>query len=265
MSKVDQLFSKLRNSGKKAFIPFVTAGDPDLETTIKIVSALADNGASITEIGVPYSDPIADGPIIQASYQRSLERGFRLPQIFEIGRRVTGNSEMPLVTMASYSIIHRIGIERYITLAKESGYCGAIVPDLLIEEAKPLSQSCREADFSLIQLVTPTTPPHRQLKIASLSSGFLYFVSVTGITGERREIPHSVLTNIEWLRTQTELPLCVGFGISSAATAKIVSGISDGVIIGSAIVRRISEAPSPEMAIQNVIDFTREIVTSIAT
>jgi tryptophan synthase alpha chain len=265
MSKVDQLFRKLRDSGQKAFIPFVTAGDPDLETSIKIVSALADSGATITEIGVPYSDPIADGPIIQASYQRSLARGFRLPQLFEIGHKISENLEMPLVTMASYSIIHRTGIERYIRLAKEAGYCGAVVPDLLIEEAKPLSQSCREADFSLIQLVTPTTPPQRQLKIASLSSGFLYFVSVTGITGERREIPHSVLANIEWLRSQMELPICVGFGISSAATAKIVSDISDGVIIGSAIVRRISEASSPEMAIRNVTDFAREIVTSITT
>jgi len=264
MSAIDQLFAELRKRGEKAFLPFITAADPDLETTAAVVRALAECGASMAEIGVPYSDPIADGPVIQASYQRALEQGFRLSHLFDLGRKLKAEITMPLVTMASYSIIHRIGLQRYIEQASAAGFAGAIVPDLLVEEAEPFAKLCRAADFNLIQLVTPTTPRERQVRIAELSSGFLYFVSVTGITGERNQIPPGLVENVAWLREQTELPICIGFGISNAETAATLAPVADGVIVGSAIVRRIAEADSREAAVASVTALAREIIAAIS-
>ena len=168
MSAVDQLFADLRSNHQKALIPFFTAGDPDLATTADLVRAAASAGANLCEIGVPYSDPIADGPVIQASYQRALDGGFKLQQVFEMGRSLSAEQTMPLVTMVSYSIIFRVGLQRYVEQAKAAGYAGAIVPDLLVEEADAMAKICRAEDFSLIQLVTPTTirnmPPSRMAR-----------------------------------------------------------------------------------------------------
>ncbi len=263
MSAIDQLFTKLRAQQQKAFLPFVTAGDPRLDVTAMIIRALADCGASACEVGVPYSDPIADGPVIQASYQRALDAGFRLSQLFELASQLKSNVTMPLISMVSYSIIHRTGMQRYVDQAIAAGYSGAIVPDLLVEEAAPLAEVCRKADFSLIQLVTPTTPRERQVRIAESSSGFLYFVSVTGITGERQSIASGLVDNVAWLRERTELPICIGFGVSSAETAKELAPVADGVIVGSAIVRRIAAAKTPEEAVASVTSFAKEIIAAI--
>ena len=263
MSAVDQLFSDLRSKKQKALMPFLTAGDPDIATTAALVRAAASAGASLCEIGVPYSDPIADGPVIQASYQRALDKGFKLRQVFEMGRELSSDVSMPLVTMVSYSIIFRVGLRRYVEQAMEAGYAGAIVPDLLVEEAEELSKICRDADFSLIQLVTPTTPRERQVKIARSSSGFLYYVSVTGITGERKELPADLVDNVAWLRGQTELPICIGFGISGPETAPQLAPVADGLIVGSAVVRRVAEAADGGAAASSVAAFVRELRDAI--
>lgn len=235
-----------------------------MATTAAVLRGLADAGASVAEIGVPYSDPVADGPVIQASYQRALDNGFRLSQLFDMGRQLTPTLAMPLITMTSYSIIHRVGGQRYVEQAQQAGFAGAIVPDLLVEEAAPLAKICRAADFSLIQLVTPTTPRERQLQIAEMSSGFIYFVSVTGITGERQTMPEGLLDSVAWLRQRTELPICIGFGVSSAETAKTLAPVADGVIVGSALVRRINQAATPEAAVASVSQFAKEIVAAIS-
>lgn len=265
MSAVDQLFAELRSQGHKALMPFLTAGDPDIETTAEIIRAAAAAGANLCEVGVPYSDPIADGPVIQASYQRALDRGFRLQQVFDLGNRITPDLGMPLVTMVSYAIVHRIGLEEYVRRAKSAGYAGAIVPDLLVEEADQLLKVCHQADFSLIQLVTPTTPRERQVRIAQSSSGFLYYVSVTGITGERAELPPELVDNVGWLRKQTDLPICIGFGISSAETAARLAPVADGLIVGSAVVRRIAGSSDSSEAAQTVASFVGELRTAIDT
>jgi tryptophan synthase alpha chain len=226
MSSIDQLFTTLRSQGRKALMPFVTAGDPDLEFTGQIIRELDRAGSSMCEVGIPYSDPIADGPVIQASYTRALEKKVKMPR----------------VTMVSYAIIHRYGADRYVAEAQAAGVSGAIVPDLLVEEAESLANICRKADFSLIQLVTPTTPRERAVRIANSSSGFLYYVSVTGITGERTQLPPELLENVRWLRTQTKLPICIGFGISQPEHVKLLAPVADGLIVGSAIVRRVAEA-----------------------
>lgn len=263
MSAVDQLFAELRSQGQKALMPFITAGDPDIETAADILRALAAAGASLCEVGVPYSDPIADGPVIQASYQRALDRGFRLQQVFDMGKQIGGDVNMPLVTMVSYAIIFRVGLETYVHQAKAAGYAGAIVPDLLVEEAGEMSKICRDADFSLIQLVTPTTPRDRQVRIAESSSGFLYYVSVTGITGERSALPADLVDNVGWLRKQTALPICIGFGISSPETAAQLAPVADGLIVGSAVVRRVAQAANKSEAVNTVTQFVRELRAAI--
>ena len=170
---------------------------------------------------------------------------------------------MPLVTMVSYAIIHRVGLDKYVDQAKAAGYAGAIVPDLLVEEADAMSKVCNKADFSLIQLVTPTTPRERQVRIAESSSGFLYYVSVTGITGERNELPTDLVDNVAWLREQTELPICIGFGISGPETAAKLAPVADGLIVGSAIVRRVAAAKSTAEAVDVVGKFVRELREAI--
>jgi len=268
MSAIDQLFAQLRDANQKALMPFLTAGDPDMETTEAILRSIQEAGADLCELGIPYSDPIADGPVIQSSYQRALDRGFKLKQVFELGKRLTGDDSssplpMPRVTMVSYSIINRIGLESYVEQATEAGYAGAIVPDLLVEEATGFAKICKASDFSLIQLVTPTTPRERQIRIANLSSGFLYYVSVTGITGERTALPTDLTENVGWLREQTDLPICIGFGISSPETAAQLAPVADGLIVGSAIVRRMAQGEDKQDTVNRVCEFVKELRQAI--
>jgi len=223
-------------------MPFVTAGDPDLEFTADVIRELDRRGCSMCEVGIPYSDPIADGPVIQASYTRALGKKIKLREILDMLSRISRDVKMPLVTMVSYAIIYRYGLEKYVSEAKAAGVSGAIVPDLLVEESAQLATVCKAADFNLVQLVTPTTPRDRAVRIAQSSTGFLYYVSVTGITGERTELPPSLTENVAWLRTQSDLPICIGFGISQPQHVKLLAPVADGLIVGSAIVRRIAEA-----------------------
>jgi tryptophan synthase alpha chain len=246
MTAIDDLFAKLRGEGRKAFMPFITAGDPDMAFTCQVIELLHRLGCSMAEVGIPYSDPIADGPVIQASYTRALGKKLKLQQIFDGVASVSPKVSMPLVSMVSYAIIHRTGPEKYIDQAKSAGFAGAIVPDLLVEESDALSRICREKDFNLIQLVTPTTPRERALKIAEQSTGFLYFVSVTGITGERTELPADLVDRVAWLRERTALPICIGFGISKPEHVKLLAPVSDGVIVGSAIVRMMENAAADQ-------------------
>jgi tryptophan synthase alpha chain len=241
-SAIDQMFHGLRAQGRKALMPFVTAGDPDLEFTAAVLREVVARGSHLCEVGIPYSDPIADGPVIQASYTRALARRIKLGQILAMLRGVAPGLAAPVVTMVSYAIVHRHGLKQYVADAKAAGVAGAIVPDLLVEEADELAGICQDADFSLIQLVTPTTPRERALRIARTSTGFIYYVSVTGITGERTQLPRDLIDNVTWLRGQTDLPICIGFGISQPEHVKLLAPVADGLIVGSAIVRRIASA-----------------------
>ena len=265
MSAIDTLFSQLRKSGKKAFMPFVTAGDPDLDFTAQVIRRLVDSGSSICEVGIPYSDPVADGPVIQASYTRALEKNLKLAAVLQMLGGVTPKLAAPVVTMVSYSIIYRHGLEDYVARAKEAGVAGAIVPDLPVEEAGPLAEVCRREDFSLIQLITPTTPHERAKRIAAKTTGFIYYVSVAGITGERTELPPEIVDNVGWLRQQTDLPICIGFGISRPEHVRMLSPVADGLIVGSAIVRRISESSTKtrDQVLDEIGDYVRELLAAM--
>jgi len=242
MSAIDTLFAELRSRGQKALMPFITAGDPDPEFSAAMLRELAKRGAHMFEVGVPYSDPIADGPVVQASYTRALAKHIKLHDIFATLKQTTPDLRAPVVTMVSYAIVYRHGLEQYVEDAQAAGVAGAIVPDLPVEEAAALAKICRARDFSLIQLVTPTTPRERALRIAASSTGFLYYVSVTGITGERSNLPAELSDNVSWLRRQTPLPVCIGFGISKPQHVRMLAPVADGLIVGSAIVKRIAEA-----------------------
>lgn len=244
MNRIDRLFSTLRQDGRKALMPFLTAGDPDLESTSALIREVLARGADMVELGIPYSDPIADGPVIAASYTRALSRGIKLASIFDAvdGLRGRDAVDAPIVTMVSYAIVHRSGVTTYLDRALASGVDGLIVPDLPVEEAAELCRLTAERQLSLIQLVTPTTPRDRALKIVESTTGFLYYVSVAGITGERRELPPELSDNVAWLRSQTELPVCIGFGISGPDQVRQLAPVADGLIVGSALVRRLEGA-----------------------
>ncbi len=291
MSSIDALFRQLRTSGRKALMPFVTAGDPDLDFTAELIRRLAARGCSLFELGIPYSDPIADGPVIQASYTRALDRKIKLADILAMVGRLGGKRGQapfspptlpqkstllsgekgaspllpPIVTMVSYSIVFRHGLEGYVADAKAAGMAGAIVPDLPVEESGPLADICRREDFSLIQLITPTTPRDRALRIAERTTGFIYYVSVTGITGERTTLPPEIVENVTWLRGQTPLPICIGFGISRPEHVRMLAPVADGLIVGSAIVRHIAEAAAKprEQVLDEISDYAAELLAAM--
>lgn len=242
IAKLEAAFAAVRAAGRKALAPFVTAGDPDAATNVAVLEAIDRAGATLCELGVPYSDPIADGPVIQASYTRALGSGITLENVFTIAKQASAKVAMPILAMASYSLIFRRGIERFVADAKAAGLAGFVVPDLPLEESDELDAACRAAGLALVRLVTPTTPPERAEAIARKSTGFLYCVSVAGVTGARTELPPGLLDRIAWLRTKTSVPILVGFGISSPEQVRAVAAVADGVIVGSALVRRIAEA-----------------------
>src|SRR2546421_3983677 len=265
MSSIEEVFKRLRREKRKAFMPFVTAGDPDLAFTAAVLKEIVARGSHLCEVGIPYSDPIADGPVIQASYTRALEHKIKLSDILKTLGEVALQVSAPLVTMVSYAIVYRHGLEKYVDEINERGLAGLIVPDLPVEESSQLAAVCRKRDVSLIQLVTPTTPRERAVRIAETSTGFLYYVSVAGITGERTVLPPELVDNVGWLRTQTDLPICIGFRISQPEHVRLLSPLADGLIVGSAIVRRIATAAEKprEQVIREVGDYVAELLAAM--
>ena len=245
MNRIDATFARLKREDRRALMPFLTAGDPDLDTTRDLIREVVARGASLVEVGLPYSDPIADGPVIAASYTRALSKGVRQSEILGLVRSLRDEGtlgETPLVAMGSYSIFHRQGLAPFLQGLAAAGFDGLIVPDLPVEESDHLAKLAAGVDLKLIQLITPTTPRERALKIARSTTGFIYYVSVAGITGERKALPPELAENVAWLRTQTELPVCIGFGIGSAEQVKALAPSADGLIVGSALVRRLADA-----------------------
>lgn len=246
-------------------MPFITAGDPDIDFTLEVIRMLDACGSSMIELGIPYSDPVADGPVIQASYTRALDKGLKLQQIFDAVATVSPEVQTPIVSMLSYGIIYRRGLENYVAAAKAAGIAGAIVPDLPIEESDELAKICRREDFSLIRLIAPTTPRERAKRIAEQTTGFIYYISVAGITGERTDLPAELAENVAWLREQTDLPVCIGFGISRPEHVKALAPSADGLIVGSAIVRRIAEAgeKSRKVVLDEIKTYVEELLEAM--
>jgi tryptophan synthase alpha chain len=265
MTDIDRVFAALRTEKRKALMPFVTAGDPDVEFTSAVLRELVARGASLCEVGIPYSDPIADGPVIQASYTRALDKGVKLTSILKMLGETTPKLSAPAVTMVSYAIVYRHGPEKYCDDARAAGVAGLIVPDLPVEESPALAKICGARELSLIKLVTPTTPRDRAVRICETSTGFVYYVSVAGITGERTQLPADLVDNVGWLREQTRLPICIGFGISTPEHVKLLAPVADGLIVGSAIVRRIAAAADEprEQVLKEVGDYLATLAAAL--
>ena len=263
MNPIDALFHRLRAAKRAAFMPFVTAGDPDLAFTRELLPAAAAAGADLFEVGFPFSDPIADGPVIQASYTRALSNGLKLADLFATLRAVRADFQSPgppLVAMASYSLIYRMGPAAFIDAAEAAGVSGVVVPDLPVEEAEELAKLARDRDFKLVLLVTPTTSPRRAEQVVKACGGFVYVVSVVGITGARAALPAGLHDQLARLRTMTDLPLCVGFGVSRPEQARELKDIADGIIVGSAVVKKLEAAATDRAkAVADVAQLVREL------
>lgn len=262
MNRIDIRFKELKERNETAFIPFITAGDPTLAATESIIIALDKKGADVIELGFPYSDPIADGPVIQASYSRVLTNGITIGGIFDSIRNIRKSSEIPIVAMVSYSIVYRIGYKEFIKSAKEAGFDGATIPDLPVEEAEDVFKIAIENDFRLVCFVAPTTTAKRKDKITSKAHGFIYYIAVVGITGVRQNLPDDIAENINALKSKTDCPIAVGFGVSTPEQAMEVGKIADGVIVGSAIVKEIEKNKDKSVAeiTNSISEFTGKLI-----
>jgi tryptophan synthase alpha chain len=242
MNRLVDAFNDFRAAGRKALLPYITAGYPDLTATIEIARSIDPQRCACLELGIPFSDPIADGPVIQTSFARALERGFKIDRLFETLARHRSDIAVPLVAMVSYSIIYRRGSAGFVAAARTAGVDGLIVPDLSIEEAFDLARSCRAGECPLVMIIAPTSDADRRRRIAELSSPFIYYQSVAGVTGERAALPADLVAAVEALRMESGKPVCVGFGISRPEQVAAVCRVADGAIVGSAIVRRMNDA-----------------------
>ncbi|WP_276351595.1 tryptophan synthase subunit alpha [Cohnella caldifontis] len=238
---IDEVFEKLKRTGETALIPFLTMGDPDLETSVALVQAAEEAGAHMIELGVPYSDPLADGPVIQRASERALRSRISLTDCIEVASKARSRGvKMPFIIFTYYNPALQLGLERFFGLLKENGFSGAIIPDLPMEEDEEPRRLAERAGIHLIPLVAPTSEA-RVERIASRATGFVYCVSSLGVTGVRTTFHEGIDSFLAAVRKASRVPICVGFGISSREQAERFSGVCDGVIVGSAIVRKVEE------------------------
>ncbi len=256
MTRIEKKFQELKSAKRKAFIPFITAGDPDLKTTVKLILALERAGADVIEVGVPFSDPIADGPVIQRATERALSSGATLQNILSMGAEVRKTSQVPLLIMSYYNPLLHYGLEKLARDASAAGFDGILASDLTVEESGPFVATMQKAGLNTVFLVAPTSSAERIRKIASTSTGFLYAVSRTGVTGERQELASDLRAFLQTLRTQTKVPIAVGFGISQPEHVKAVWQEADGAVVGSALVRAIEENAGFSDVADRVAQFT---------
>ncbi|MEW6423920.1 MAG: tryptophan synthase subunit alpha [Bacillota bacterium] len=250
-------FAELAANRQKGLITYVTAGDPDLDTTVQLAVAMEKAGADLIELGIPFSDPVADGPTIQKASCRALAKGVRVSQIVRTAARIRERSEVPLIFMTYYNPVLQYGLERFVRDSLRAGVDGLIVPDLPVEEAGPLLRAADSAGLALIPLAAPTTTENRLKKIAACARGFVYCVSITGVTGAREQIDTDLGLFTGRVREQISLPLAVGFGIAGPLQAARTAPFCDSVVVGSAIVNIVAE--QGPAAVQAVARLTREI------
>ncbi|XVE73024.1 hypothetical protein DITRI_Ditri11bG0084900 [Diplodiscus trichospermus] len=261
---LSETFSKLKQEGKVAFIPYITAGDPDLPTTAEALKLLDSCGSDIIELGVPYSDPLADGPVIQAAATRSLARGTNFNAIISMLKEVVPQLSCPIALFTYYNPILKRGVEKFMSTVKDIGIHGLVVPDVPLEETEILRREALKNKIELVLLTTPTTPTDRMKAIVEASEGFVYLVSSVGVTGARASVSDRVQTLLREIKEATTKPVAVGFGISKPEHVKQVAGWgADGVIVGSAIVKLLGEAKSPEEGLKELDIFTKSLKSAL--
>jgi tryptophan synthase alpha chain len=263
MNRLEAKFAQLRAKGEKALITYIMAGDPSLQETEALVLVLEEAGADIIELGVPFSDPIADGPVIQQAAERALRSGTSLRKILACVRSLRSKRQIPIVLMAYYNTIRACGEQTFCGQAVAAGVDGLIIPDMPVEEAGPLEKPAAEAGLDLIFLAAPTSTADRRAAVARHSRGFVYYVSLTGITGTKLQNMADVGTNVAKIRRVSPVPVAVGFGVATPEDARRVASMADGVIVGSAIVRRIAERQHDPQLVADVGQFIQSLKQAI--
>jgi len=255
MNRIEAKFKELKKKNKLAFIAFITAGYPGLEKTRKLVVEFARRGVDIVELGVPFSDPMADGPIIQEASYRALKKGVNIQKILGTVRKIRLDTQIPICLMTYFNPIFCYGEQRFIKECKATGVDGIIIPDLPLEEGRSLMRLARDNGVDVICFVSPTTSFKRMCRIAKLSRGFIYYVSITGVTGARQNLPDGLLKKLKSLRALTPKPVCVGFGVSSPRQVRLIQSRGAGVIVGSAIVKKIKSCLSDKDLVRKVSQY----------
>jgi tryptophan synthase alpha chain len=254
VTRIDQVFRRLKEKGEKALIPFITAGDPDIETSRSLALEIAARGADLLELGIPFSDPLADGPTIQAASGRALKAGVHFTDVLALAGDLRRDTDIPLILMGYYNPILKYGLAEAARDAAQQGVDGFIIPDLPPEEAESWRKAAQAAGVATIFLAAPTSGPERLKTLGGLTRGFLYYVSVTGITGARTELPRELIQELQELHKLVKCPVAVGFGIGTPEQVKNLAPYVDGVVVGSAIVQQVAKFSGPE-AIKHIGDF----------
>lgn len=260
MSRISYSFEKLKREGRKGFIPFITAGDPDLPTTKNLLVELAHTGATVIELGVPFSDPMADGPVIQRASERALKHNFGIAEIFDVVKETQKEVDVPIVLFSYFNPLLRYGLERLSKEAKAAGVDGILITDMTPEESEDVSKILKENELDLIFLVAPTSTDERLKMIAERASGFIYAVSRTGVTGAREQMTSDAEVLVNRVRKFSDLPVAVGFGISTAEQVKDVQRYADAAVVGSAIVKEIEKLNGAEDTVERIGEFARSLL-----
>lgn len=265
MNRIERRFKDLKLQRRKAFIAFITAGDFGLPTTKRLILLLDKCGADIIELGVPFSDPIADGTTIQAASERALKRGTTLFSIIKLVGSLRPSTNVPIALMSYYNPIYKYGLKKFISDCKKNGIDGVIVPDLPPDEADELNAASRGKEFSTIFLLSPTSTKERIKLVVKKSRGFIYYVSLTGITGARERLPKELLSQVRLVKNYTEKPVCVGFGVSRPSQVRQICKVADGVIVGSAIVKIIERYSGKVNSVEAIGRYVKGLVEAAHT
>jgi tryptophan synthase alpha chain len=258
LDHITTTFDQVRSQNRAALMPYYTIGFPTFEKSLEVIKALSQSGADLIELGIPFSDPLADGPTIQHSTQKALEGGMNVARCLEMVEKLRKQGVIqPLLLMGYYNPILAYGLSDFVNEAVAAGTDGFIIPDLPLEEAGEMESACRNRQCALIYLVAPTSPADRIAQIVAHATGFLYLVSLTGVTGARDALPENLQVFVQRVRSFTEIPLAVGFGISTPQQARSVGQIADGVIVGSALIRTVEDAPVPSSAAAEFVSALR--------
>ena len=255
---ITETFARRRQEKKKALMPFLTSGYPDEKTFLKLMTAISEDGADLIEVGIPFSDPLADGSTIQRSSQKALSRGVNIDMTFDFLSRLDP-FKPPVIIMSYLNPIYYYGFRNFVKKAHAAGVRGLIIPDVIPEEGRRFESTCQEYGIDLIYLLAPTSDNNRTRLILNRSRGFVYLVSVAGVTGARNGLPKSLLSWISDVKQKCKLPVCVGFGISNIEQARTVAGAADGVIIGSALIDRIASVSSQKMILMKTKEFINNL------
>jgi tryptophan synthase alpha chain len=263
MNRIDETFKRLQSQNKKAFIAFITAGDPDLKTTADLVVAFESAGVDIIELGIPFSDPMADGATIQAASARAIAKGVTLTKVFETVKQIRQKTQIPIAFMTYYNPVFNYGDEGFIKACASVGVDGVIIPDLPPEEATVLRKAAQKYNISTVFFIAPTTTDERMKANAKASTGFIYYVSLTGVTGVQQAVADMVIKDIKRAKKFSNKPICAGFGITNATQVKAIGQIADGVIVGSAIIKEIEKNAGQKNLVDNVSIYVKSLTKAL--